>query len=51
MILTSQRPTFLDFHSIDRFTEDDLKKSQMDPRDGYATEHGQSAIVTFSHIT
>ena len=26
-------PTFMDFHSMGRFTEDDLKKCQKEPRD------------------
>jgi hypothetical protein len=26
-------PTLIDFHSIGRFTEDDLRKSQEEPRD------------------
>jgi hypothetical protein len=27
-------PTFLDFHSMGKYTEDDLKKSQKEPRNG-----------------
>jgi hypothetical protein len=28
-------PTFIDFHSMGAFTEDDLKKSQKEPRDEF----------------
>ena len=28
-------PAFLDFHSMGRYTEDDLKKSQKEPRDQF----------------
>jgi hypothetical protein len=31
-------PTFLDFHSLDKFTEDDLKKDQDAPRDEYGVK-------------
>jgi Protein of unknown function (DUF4242) len=36
-------PAFLDFHSMGRYTEDDLKKSQKDPRD----EFGVKVLNTF----
>ena len=36
-------PAFLDFHSMSRYTEDDLKKSQKDPRD----EFGVKVLNTF----
>ena len=39
-------PTFLDFHSIGRFTEDDLKKGQKEPRD----ELGVKVLNTFYDI-
>jgi hypothetical protein len=39
-------PTFLDFHSIDRFTEDDLKRGQKEPRD----EYGVKVLNTFYDI-
>lgn len=28
-------PTFIDFHSIGKYTEDDLNKTQKEPRDEY----------------
>jgi hypothetical protein len=31
-------PTFLDFHSLGRFTEDDLKRAQEEPRDEYGVK-------------
>ena len=31
-------PTFIDFHSMGRFTEDDLKKSQEEPRDEFGVK-------------
>lgn len=31
-------PTFLDFHSLGRITEDDLKKAQEEPRDEYGVK-------------
>jgi hypothetical protein len=40
---TSQMPAFLDSYSIGRYTEDDLKKSQQEPRD----ELGVKALNTF----
>jgi hypothetical protein len=36
-------PTFLDFHSIGKYTEDDLKQSQKEPRD----ESGVEVLNTF----
>lgn len=36
-------PTFMDFHSMGRFTEDDLKKGQEEPRD----EFGVKILNTF----
>ncbi len=36
-------PTFLDFHSMAKFTENDLKKSQKEPRD----ELGVKVLNTF----
>lgn len=39
-------PTFLDFHSLDRFTEDDLKKAQKEPRD----EYGVKVLNTFYDV-
>lgn len=36
-------PTFMDFHSMGRFTEEDLKKSQREPRD----EFGIKILDTF----
>jgi hypothetical protein len=36
-------PTFLDFHSIGRFTEDDLKKGQNESRG----EYGVKVLNTF----
>jgi hypothetical protein len=39
-------PTFLDFHSIGSFTEDDLKKGQKEPRD----ELGVQVLNTFYDI-
>ena len=36
-------PAFLDFHSMGRYNEDDLKKSQKDPRD----ELGVKILNTF----
>jgi hypothetical protein len=31
-------PTFMDFHSMGRFTEDDLKKSQKEPEDEFGVK-------------
>jgi Protein of unknown function (DUF4242) len=31
-------PTFIDFHSMGAFTEDDLKKSQKEPRDEFGVK-------------
>ena len=31
-------PTFMDFHSMGRYTEDDLKKSQTEPRDEFGVK-------------
>jgi hypothetical protein len=31
-------PAFLDFHSIGGYTEDDLKKDQMEPRDEFGVK-------------
>jgi Protein of unknown function (DUF4242) len=31
-------PAFLDFHSIGRYTEDDLKKGQQEPRDEFGVK-------------
>jgi hypothetical protein len=39
-------PTFLDFHSLGRFTEDDLKKAQKEPRD----EYGVKVLNTFYDV-
>jgi Protein of unknown function (DUF4242) len=39
-------PTFLDFHSLGRFTEDDLKKAQKEPRDDY----GVKVLNTFYDV-
>ena len=39
-------PAFLDFHSMGRYTEDDLKKSQKEPRD----ELGVKVLNTFYDI-
>jgi hypothetical protein len=36
-------PTFMDFHSMGKYTEDDLKKSQNEPRD----EFGVKVLNTF----
>jgi hypothetical protein len=36
-------PAFIDFHSMGRYTEDDLKKSQKEPRD----EFGVKILNTF----
>jgi Protein of unknown function (DUF4242) len=36
-------PTFIDFHSMGKYTEDDLKKSQEEPRD----ELGVKVLNTF----
>lgn len=39
-------PTFLDFHSLCRFTEDDLKRAQEKPRD----EYGVKVLNAFYNI-
>jgi hypothetical protein len=39
-------PTFIDFHSMGGFTEDDLKKSQTEPRD----EFGVSTVNIFYDV-
>ncbi len=39
-------PAILDFHSMNKFTEDDLKKSQKEPRD----ELGVKVLNTFYDI-
>ena len=31
-------PTFIDFHPIGRYTEDDLRKSQNEPRDEFGVK-------------
>ena len=31
-------PTFMDFHSMGKYTEDDLKKSQTEPRDEFGVK-------------
>jgi hypothetical protein len=31
-------PAFLDFYSIERYTEDDLKKGQKEPRDEFGVK-------------
>jgi hypothetical protein len=40
-------PKFMDFHSMGRYTEDDLKKSQREPRD----EFGVKVLNIFYDIT
>ena len=39
-------PTFMDFHSIGHYTEDDLRKGQNEPRD----EFGVKILNTFYDI-
>jgi hypothetical protein len=43
-------PAFIDFHSIGRYTEDDLKKSQKEPRDEFGVKVLNTSYDTHSGI-